>query len=773
MASDNDHGGNVGGVDTRPPGEIEQQSAVLAPEAALRDPETVPHRNDEVEYDSEFGEVGTFSFDNLPPLEEMVHPADTSVNANHHHDATPERNNTPTVRFSFEDAQPNSTTTFGGLTAQSDGVNMAQTSASAPASSPTSHTAFPLSLHDATIKCVCPPGTTRLAKDIVFLGANKGGPVWAHLPCKPFTTNMPAEKAEQIKALINAAGTPDISEHVTKMLGHAPNEQQQLFIKHFTSTFHCDGPCENPKPRSEFFLCKKCCAWQHKPCMLYGDRQDRGGPVCNRCYMSFLLHRDEIVDWQRQRLLLAVKEGYIYLNNPENRHQEWRRAWIRRWLARFFEHNQGVLHAYNVARKKAERAAAIQAYYSRYSRVRVMPQTGQTQPTQAQSASKKKTSARKQSKQKKAPAQEDEDDDVQMEDVQQVDEGDSDEIVVASSAKSKGKSAKSKAKPTPARSTTKKAGSKRQPSSSLSPSPLAKKSKKPEPKSRAPRKSAPTFGRFDFSDGDDEDDDDAEQPLAQRNIVPQADRRGNTAPSKSTVSCRCPGKAPTARDCFKCRDCGMLQHYACATDIKDGLSVVCNFCHVRSPGPSPEPPPARRLPLQAPATVKQAPKPKPKAKAVSFQPPPPPPQQTVKPPQQTVQPSQQKVQPPQKYDPALKDEVDHLCSTVLWREYCSIPFPDEEEPPDPNSGPAPPTWLAECQNRLMTLLASAGQEKTSKYLAPALAAWPRQNGQIMKALRELAIEEIFYGTFMRKRKDLGVLLEVLGLEEKGSVWKVR
>lgn len=211
-----------------------------------------------------------------------------------------------------------------------------------PDPSPRTPAGFALSLHDSKIKCVCPPGAIRLAKDIVFMGATKDGPRWTHLPCKPYAAAMAAETAEKVKNLIKRAppaGTAfDPEAAITKLLGHAPNEKQRLFLKHFTSTFHCDGPCEGLKAHADFFLCKKCCAWQHKPCKLYGDPQDRGGPVCNRCYMSFMLHREEIVEWQRKRLLLAVKEGWDYLKNPENRHQEWRRAWIRRWLARFFHH---------------------------------------------------------------------------------------------------------------------------------------------------------------------------------------------------------------------------------------------------------------------------------------------------------------------------------------------------------------------------------------------------------------------------------------------------
>ena len=126
----------------------------------------------------------------------------------------------------------------------------------------------------------------------------------------------------------------------------------------------------------------------------------------------------------------------------------------------------------------------------------------------------------------------------------------------------------------------------------------------------------------------------------------------------------------------------------------------------------------------------------------------------------------------QHYDPALRDEVNHLSANVLWREYCSIPFPDEDEQDQIQpTNQAPQDWLANCQTNLMNLLVAAGQEQIQTYLAPALASFPRQNSQIMKAIRELALEQIFRGSYKGKRKQLGVVLEVLGLEEKGTVWK--
>lgn len=418
-----------------------------------------------------------------------------------------------------------------------------------------------------------------------------------------------------------------------------------------------------------------------------------------------------------------------------------------------------------MAKRQANRIAAAQAYYAR---VQTLPQTGQAQRAQAPAANikndddqeERRKSARKQPQRKKAPdrALLDAADSDHTEDAAGVEEAaDSDEIVVASKPKSGQSKAKSKSRP--AQSTGKKSGGKRKASSSVSSSPLSKRNKTGTT-SRAPRKSAPTTGLINSllrdwdgveDDGDDDDDEDDmdEMPLQ------QASRRRGAASSQRNISCRCPGKSPTPRDCFKCRDCGMHQHYGCADDSQDGLSVMCNFCFSRPPMQSPQRP---QLTFQPPPPVfTQPPKPQPQPP----KPAPPPAPATA----------QQMVQPAPQYDPALRDEVNHLCSTVLWREYCSIPFPDEEEPPTQNPGPAPQDWLSDCQDRLMNLLTAAGQQQTSTYLAPALVAWPRQSHQIMKALRELALEEIFRGSYKGKRKQLGVVLEVLGLEEKGTIWK--
>lgn len=682
---------------------------------------------------------------------------------------------------------------------------------------------FSVSLRDSAIKCVCSPGTIRLAKDIVFMGVSKDGPRFTHLPCKPYIASMPEGSAEQIEKLVRestlSGQTFNPGDLVKKILGHDLNKKQQLLTKNYTSRFHCDGPCPGTKHLSEYFMCEKCCAWQHKSCMLYGDEQDRGGPVCNPCYINFVVNHEEITAWQRKRLLMVAKECWNYLSDPENSHQEWRRAWCRAWLARFFAkvrhtnfpfdstlltvpQNQVVFHRYIAARKQAQRIAAAREYMSR---VQTVPQGGESQSAAGDGEDgdyksedekpERREPTRKQPKRKSAPVEAlldaaDLDEDMEEPEQEDDDGADSDEIIVAPK----------KSKPAPA--TTKKSSGKRKAMSPIS-SPVNKKSK-PEVRSRAPRKSAPSFGQFGAGFWDDDDDNDDIEPdddeLNDVSLLEASRNRRREAPlPPANISCRCKGKAPTLRECFKCRDCGIHQHRGCAWDVQDGLSIMCNYCFSRGPMQSPEPPTLRQpAPLpeppkkktQAPAsasfmqppkpaltapTMQPPPKPQPAASftqpATSFMPPPAAPSAPA-PPQQTIQPEEQ-------YDPALRDEVNHLCATTLWREYCSIPMPsddssDEDAPPKsqpPASAIPPPDWLADCQDKLLKLLTACGQEKTAAYLQPVLAAWPRQNALIMKALRDLALEEINNGSYKGKRRRLGVVLEVLGLEEKGRFFK--
>lgn len=121
------------------------------------------------------------------------------------------------------------------------------------------------------------------------------------------------------------------------LLGENPTAQMIEKLENFTTQFICDGPCEETdKKLKDFFTCKRCLTWQHRKCMLYGEKGDSGGPVCNHCYVEFVAHHKEVQLWQRRRLQEAVQEGYMIMFDRKLDQQVWRRAWLQRFIHRFF-----------------------------------------------------------------------------------------------------------------------------------------------------------------------------------------------------------------------------------------------------------------------------------------------------------------------------------------------------------------------------------------------------------------------------------------------------
>lgn len=197
-----------------------------------------------------------------------------------------------------------------------------------------------------TIKCTCPANTVRLEMDLE-LDVVDGVPTYLHKPCiRPPTkieqaypmdnTGKSSTNLPEMDRTATAAGKTNFERLAAKMLGPEATAEQRLKLKHFTSEFHCDGPCRGSTKIDDYLLCKKCCAWQHKNCMLYGEEGDVGRPVCNRCFMISLARRGNTVRWQRKQLVQAVQEAWMFFKDPTNRHQAWRRAYARRFLAAFF-----------------------------------------------------------------------------------------------------------------------------------------------------------------------------------------------------------------------------------------------------------------------------------------------------------------------------------------------------------------------------------------------------------------------------------------------------
>lgn len=230
---------------------------------------------------------------------------------------------------------------------------------------------------------------------------------------------------------------------------------------------------------------------------------------------------------------------------------------------------------------------------------------------------------------------------------------------------------------------------------------------------------------------DDDDDDVIEVKAPNRKSTPnakflKASTRKSTPNAKflkgpdQRTYCKCSGiLVPAAKHCFPCTTCELRQHIACSDDKEDREDKICNVC-------------LSNLPKQETPTSSKAP------------------------------------QAAETIDPSLRDEVLNLCSTILWKEWVAIPSPIDEEEIPPALPPA--DWLLEAQDRLLELITAAGTDLTAAYLQPVLAAWPRKNAAIVGAIRDLATDQISQGVYKGKRGELGLLLEILGLEEKGSVW---
>ncbi|KAK5120387.1 hypothetical protein LTR85_006326 [Meristemomyces frigidus] len=126
--------------------------------------------------------------------------------------------------------------------------------------------------------------------------------------------------------------------------------------------------------------------------------------------------------------------------------------------------------------------------------------------------------------------------------------------------------------------------------------------------------------------------------------------------------------------------------------------------------------------------------------------------------------------------------VTDFCEKVLWKLYCQLPAGEASAAVRELTSmyydngkmisihPAPKEWVAEIRSRLVKMTAAAGEEKIGEMRGPDGASL-RYNEQSMVAWRKLAVWMLHHGPYKKKRAELGVLAEVLGLEEKGRVWK--
>ncbi|KAK4630254.1 uncharacterized protein CLAFUR5_07848 [Fulvia fulva] len=653
---------------------------------------------------------------------------------------------------------------------------------------PRSTPSIVISPRDPNIKCACPAGTVRFQVDLELSDID-GVPTWLHKPCmstNPLnqanisgSTGESSANASLTSDTATATKRVDPEQLAAKLFGPEATAEQRVRLKHFTSEFRCDGPCTGSTKIDDYSLCNKCSAWQHKECMLYGEEGDVGGPICNRCFMIFLARRETTIRWQRKQMLHAVQEAWKFFRDPANRHQVERRAHARKFLAAFFLKNQDSFFRF-VARKKADRLAAglppsdqdgdtemdvddSQALPQNMSMIQSSPSAASGDglddleelerrlstdnegamltdgsPTRAPRQARRKPQgttkaevraalAARTSRQKLVPLQQG----------------------LVGPTLPRLKPAPARLKPVPSQQSTGAAKRKRQPSPSDG---MASPADSTQAKSSAPRKSAP--GTAPRKPG--------RPAKAAKQVtfdVPESVTRGDSAAPTLTPSpydkvackCRLPSKLSKA-DCFTCIECGTSQHRGCHDDTSGPRPALCNFCFNSTAATK------RSINEQVIATMPASQREYDAATRLAKA-------------TRSVQ-----INGVDEYTDSFREAVTQeshlLCSTTLWKEWWNIPYPGQANKITPMPPIEPPEeWLKEAKGRLEKLLFAAGRETTIKYLQPVLKQWPRNDYQVMVALRELALEMVHRGAYRGKRAELGVIAEVVGIERKGMFWK--
>lgn len=127
-------------------------------------------------------------------------------------------------------------------------------------------------------------------------------------------------------------------------------------------------------------------------------------------------------------------------------------------------------------------------------------------------------------------------------------------------------------------------------------------------------------------------------------------------------------------------------------------------------------------------------------------------------------------------------EITTWCEQALWRDYCRLPKGEatpavvDQTSTYYNNGemvpvhPAPKEWVVEMRLRINRLSCAAGGAKLRE-MRGADGSGLRFEEGTMVAWRKLAVWVLHHGAYKRSREELGVLAEVLGLEEKGHFWK--
>ena len=126
-------------------------------------------------------------------------------------------------------------------------------------------------------------------------------------------------------------------------------------------------------------------------------------------------------------------------------------------------------------------------------------------------------------------------------------------------------------------------------------------------------------------------------------------------------------------------------------------------------------------------------------------------------------------------------KLKSFCETVLWRIYCELP--------DGKASPlvkeltamhyheyrmipthvAPTHWVEDMSRTIMKMVETPTSQQLDEVLGQRRDILYREDG--VTNLRKLLVWSLHRGPFKGKRQELGMFLEVLGLEVKGTFWK--
>ncbi|USW54510.1 hypothetical protein Slin15195_G078290 [Septoria linicola] len=759
------------------------------------------------------------------------------------------------------------------------------------------HRSLQISQHDSNIKCVCPPGMKRNAKDLIKIQTDNAI-TWYHAPCRPFLSAISEAAIAASETLLRDSSSANEASgdmHVltermlTTALGPNVSEKQLQKIRNITSKFRCDGPCRGSTNRRDYFWCHLCYAWQHKPCMLFGDEGDRGRPVCNLCYVHAMMHQDDRDLWQSKRLAQAAAEALQFIRDSESKGKIDQLAFAAKFLAAFLSKNRKkfldfVVNRHRVVRWIKARRSLPQPTYGNGASLPVGAggyAGPQATPGAATTARRRPTRPKRNVVKSEASTSAATGDG--LDDLMQLDEDDGDadfedvdpDNIVVGNAKQAQRTRKQARAPRLRRSkresvafeplvleqsaedeaqnermrkaaerkARKQASSAANSSSlevktedDLTPAPsMRSKRRASMPKqqgssdeedfrdigifsskqernlvqsskqrSRQARKSAPSAGQLAEQGGVREEHETllAESKPTPRNkgkqkqVIAEDDEDGHREKSTGgtkqrqidggelpiaapVIMCSCVGVTSTA-NCYQCRRCDLFQHAACASrDCK--AASLCKLCvgsgvaalsvpataksTTSAPSASPNPGAILSASYAAPYTPIRFPTMAPALPPSTFS--------SSRTPASglTITPTLLQREP---LGEAMQEEVRTLCRTILWDAYTDLPDPndpDDRMSLDRPKLPPPSDWLAEAEKRVTMMFEVAGSDKVAEYLRHEFIQWPRNSLNIVKAMREFAMWMRLKGPFRRTRRELGLVAEILGFEDKGTYWK--